>query len=97
MEQSLAHVCETRKPRRACACAAIPRCLQGPLVHAASCNLGLLLRDLTGIRTPRNLQGRASFGTIRALIARCGWLTHVWAFKPSQAALAGPGVHLQAA
>ena len=43
----------------------------------------------------------AGFWAIRALIAcwigRWGWLTRVWVFKPSLAALAGPAVHLQAA
>ena len=29
------------------------------LIQAACCNLGLLLRDLTGVGTPRSLQGRA--------------------------------------
>ena len=100
VERPFAHLCETGRLRRVCGCAAIPRCLQGLLVHAAGCNLGLLLRHLTGISTPRSLQGRA-FAAIRALIAcwigRWGRLTRVWVFKPSLAALAGPAVHLQAA
>ena len=32
--------------------------LKRPLVHVAACNLGLWMRTLTGIETPRGLQGR---------------------------------------
>ena len=39
------------------------------LVQAAGCNLGLLLRRLTGVGTPRSLQGRA-LSAICGLIAR---------------------------
>lgn len=35
------------------------------LIQAARCNLGLLLRTLTGVGTPRNLQGRALFGDLQ--------------------------------
>ena len=35
------------------------------LIQAAGCNLGLLLRRLTGVGTPRSLQGRGSFGHLR--------------------------------
>ena len=41
------------------------------LIQAAGCNLGLLLRDLIGVGTPRSLQGRvpaAIFGLIGPLI-----------------------------
>jgi hypothetical protein len=36
------------------------------LVHAAACNLGLWMRTLTGIGTPRGLQGR-----LAAVLALC--------------------------
>ena len=39
------------------------------LVHVAGCNLGLLLRHLIGVGTPRSLQGRA-VARFRALIRR---------------------------
>jgi len=41
--------------------------LKRMLVHAAACNLGLLMRHRHGIGTPRSLQGRAagSMGTVR--------------------------------
>ena len=32
------------------------------LVHVAACNLGLWMRTLTGIGTPRGLQGRLAAG-----------------------------------
>ncbi len=35
------------------------------LIQAAGCNLGLLLRRLTGVGTPRSLQGAGSFGHLR--------------------------------
>jgi transposase len=44
------------------------------LVHVAACNLGLWMRTLTGIGTPRGLQGRlaavlAFFFTLWVLLA----------------------------
>ena len=35
------------------------------LIQAAGCNLGLLLRTLTGVGTPRSPQGRALSGDLR--------------------------------
>ena len=35
------------------------------LIQAAGCNIGLLLRRLTGVGTPRSLQGAGSFGDLR--------------------------------
>ena len=69
------------------------------LVQAAGCNLGVLLRRLTGIGTPRSLQGRVR-SAIGGLIARwtgC-WkrLTRVWTFKSALRALVSPIVHRQA-
>ena len=54
------------------------------LIQAAGCNLGLLLRRLTGVGTPRSLQGRALsaiLGLIGRLIELWGRLTRVWAAK----------------
>ena len=51
------------------------------LIQAAGCNLGLLLRHLTGVGTPRSLQGRALSaigGLIGRLIGHWGRLTGVW-------------------
>jgi hypothetical protein len=51
------------------------------LIQAAGCNLGLLLRRLTGVGTPRSLQGRA-LSAICGLMGRpidCwGRLTDSW-------------------
>ena len=46
-----------------------PNILKRLLVHAAACNLGLWMRTLTGIGTPRGLQGRpaAAFAVCAAL------------------------------
>ena len=39
-----------------------PNILKRLLVHVAGLNLGLLLRQLIGVGTPRGLQGRAATG-----------------------------------
>ena len=60
------------------------------LIQAAGCNLGLLLRRLTGVGTPRSLQGRALsaiLGLIGRLIELWERLTRVWAAKWAPAAL----------
>ena len=47
--------------------------LKQVLIQADGCNLGLFLRSLTGIGTPRSLQGRtfsAVFGLIRHRVGR---------------------------
>ena len=44
------------------------------LIQAAGCNLGLLLRRLTGVGTPRGLQGRAP----SAICGLIGRLTDLW-------------------
>ena len=51
------------------------------LVQAAGCNLGLLLRPLTGVGTPRSLQGRAISaicGLIGRLIDLLERLSRLW-------------------
>ena len=70
------------------------------LLQAAACNIGLLLRRLTGVGTPRSLQGRAVSaicGLIGRLIDRWGRLTRAWGFKWAPTALVGSIVRRQAA
>ena len=52
-----------------CGCAAMTMSASGVLIQAAGCNFGLLLRRLTGVGTPRSLQGRA-LSAICGLIGR---------------------------
>ena len=69
------------------------------LIQAAGCNLGLLLRRLTGVGTPRSLQGRtlsAICGLIGCLIDRRERLTVAWGPKRAPATLAGSIAHCQA-
>ena len=51
-----------------------PNILKRLLVQVCRVNLGLLMRHLTGVGTPRSLQGRAS-ALVEALI---GCLSHCW-------------------
>ena len=70
------------------------------LLQAAACNLGLLLRRLTGVGTPRSLQGRAVSAICRLigrLIDRWGRLRRLWGFKWTPTALAGSFAHRRAA
>ena len=69
------------------------------LIQAAGCNLGLLLRTLTGVGTPRSLQGRALSaicGLIGRLLDCWGRLTAGWGPKWTPATLAGSIAHCQA-
>ena len=70
------------------------------LIQAAGCNLGLLLRGLTGVGTPRSLQGRP-LSAICALIGRLidcsGRLTGAWGSQWRPAAFVGSIAHRQAA
>ena len=59
-----------------------PNILKRLLIHVCGFNLGLLLRQLTGIGTPRSLQGRAAalFGALIGLVGRYwGRLMRSWA------------------
>ena len=70
------------------------------LIQAAACNLGLLLRRLTGVGTPRSLQGRALSaicGLIERLIDRWERLTVAWASKWTAPAFVSSSAHRQAA
>ena len=59
LERPFAHVCETGGMRRV-HLRGHPNILKRLLVHVAGCNLGLLLRHVIGVGTPRSLQGRAA-------------------------------------
>jgi transposase len=59
-----------------------PNILKRLLVHAAGCNLGLLMRTLCGIGTPRSLQGRVA-AAITAFVA-------LWAVVAGHRTLGGP-------
>ena len=70
------------------------------LVQAAGCNLGLLLRRLTGVGTPRGLQGRAISaicGLIGRLIDLLERLSRLWGAVLTPAAPGGSGARPQAA
>ena len=70
------------------------------LIQAAGCNFGLLLRRLTGVGTPRSLQGRALSaicGLVGRLMDRWGRLTSAWGSKWRPAAFVGSIAHRQAA
>ena len=68
LERPFAHLFETGGMRRV-HLRGHPNILKRLLVHVAGCNLGLLLRHLIGVGTPRSLQGRA-VARFRALIRR---------------------------
>ncbi len=51
-----------------------PNILKRLLVHVGGFNLGLLMRQLTGVGTPRSLQGRAA--TVRTALT--GLLVELW-------------------
>ena len=69
------------------------------LIQAAGCNLGLLLRSLTGVGTPRSLQGRAlsAFCVLGRLIDLWRRLTGAWRPKWSPTTFVGSIAHRQAA
>jgi transposase len=79
LERPFAHLYETGAMRRV-HLRGHPNILKRVLVHTAAFNLGLLMRALTGVGTPRSLQGRllgllgALFDHMRAfsrLLAAC--------------------------
>ncbi len=65
VERSFAHLYETGGMRRVWV-RGHENVRKRVLIQAAACNLGLLLRRLTGVGTPRSLQGRALFGDLGA-------------------------------
>ena len=73
LERPFAHLFETGGMRRV-HLRGHPNILKRVLVQVAGCNLGLLLRHLIGVGTPRSLQGRA-VGLLCALLGR---LRDIW-------------------
>ena len=66
LERPFAHLYETGRMRRV-HLRGHDNILKRVLLHAGALNLGLLMRRLTGIGTPRSLQGRA------VVLLRCFW------------------------
>ena len=73
LERPFAHLFETGNLRRT-HLRGHPNILKRLLIHVGGFNLGLLMRQLTGIGTPRSLQGRAA-AVVGALI---GLLSAYW-------------------
>jgi transposase len=91
VERSFAHVCETGGGRRVWV-RGIENVRKRYLLHLAARNLGVLMRTLFGVGTPRSLQGRlgvalcalnAGLRLLRARLAALGALTE----RPIAAAL----------
>ena len=95
LERPNAHLYETGGMRRV-HLRGHPNILKRLLVHVCGFNLGLLMRQLTGVGTPRSLQSRAAavFGALIGLLGGCwGLLSHSWAPEPrdpSDASCGGP-------
>ena len=85
LERPNAHLYETGGMRRV-HLRGHPNILKRLLVHVCGFNLGLLMRQLTGVGTPRSLQGRAA-ALLGALIGLLGGLcervARSWAPEPS--------------
>ena len=81
LERPNAHLYETGGMRRV-HLRGHPNILKRLLVQVCGFNLGLLLRQLTGVGTPRSLQGRAAaaLGALTAALNR--FWTRVWPFWP---------------
>ena len=93
LERPFAHVCETGGMRRV-HLRGHPNILKRLLVQVAGCNLGLLLRQMIGVGTPRSLQGRpaALFRAVFRLF-RDLWdvLRRSWAlFMPTSSSMTSP-------
>ena len=84
LERPNAHLYETGRLRRV-HLRGHPNILKRVLVHVCGFNLGLLMRQLTGVGTPRSLQGRAA-ALLGALIGLLGGLwergPRSWAPEP---------------
>ena len=93
LERPFAHVCETGGMRRV-HLRGHPNIRKRLLVHVAGCNLGLLLRQMIGVGTPRSLQGRPA-ALFRAVFRRFRDLWDVlrrsWAlFMPTSSSMTSP-------
>jgi len=76
LERPFAHLYETGGMRRI-HLRGHTNILKRLLIHAAGCNLGLMMRTLTGFGTPRGLQGFVS--TLLSLLRRLRWsLDALW-------------------
>ena len=76
-ERSFAHTCETGGGRRSWLWG-LMNVSKRYVIHAAAYNLGVILRKLFGVGTPRSLQGRAAAACAALLTilgALCCWLT----------------------
>ena len=81
LERPNAHLYETGRMRRV-HLRGHPNILKRLLVQVCGVNLGLLMRHLTGVGTPRSLQGRASalVEALIGLLSGCwGRVRRVWA------------------
>ena len=77
LERPFAHLYETGRMRRV-HLRGHENILKRVLLQAGACNLGLLMRHLVGVGTPRSLQGRA-----------LGLLGYLWALLVAYASLGG--------
>ena len=85
VERSFAHCYETGAMRRT-HLRHHPNILKRVLIHVAGFNLGLVMRQLTGVGTPRGLQGHptAALAALRRLLA--AW-HHLWRLPTRQVRL----------
>ncbi len=82
LERPFAHMLETGGMRRT-HLRRHDNILKRLLVHAAGVNLGLLMRTLFGVGTPRSLQGRTDLASalLRALLAAFAALAALWEWQ----------------
>ena len=81
LERPNAHLYETGGMRRV-HLRGHPNILKRLLVQVCGFNLGLLLRQLSGVGTPRSLQGRAVVAFVALIAALSRFWTRVWSFWP---------------
>jgi transposase len=72
-ERSFAHTCETGAGRRSWL-RGLANVAKRYVIHAAGCNLGVIMRKLFGLGTPRGLQGRAAAAAADVLAVVAGFL-----------------------
>ena len=88
IERSFAHLYDTGGMRRT-HLRGHTNILKRLLIHAGGFNLGLVMRHLIGIGTPRGLQGHTAtiIATLLVLLRTAGWrLVAIAAWQPSLAA-----------
>jgi len=85
IERSFAHVYDTGGMRRTHLRGHI-NILKRVLIHTGGFNLGLVMRHLIGVGTPRGLQGRFA-AVIAALLAVCSRVNGPWTFARRDRAL----------